>query len=437
VQAGQITFSIDGRSLTLGASTATLGSPYGDTGDYGSGYIGTLPFSGADQAVAQAPAQVPVTRTVLTDDSGIHIENAPLTLAPLVMAGSASMPAAPDLSAPYTVPESGFDTAHDIAVAGLVDAKNTPLQRTGFFLLATAEEPGYLFSQFVESIEKAPAQAVVAYKSFDAAYHADNSNDRLSYLSNGLLNSGESILGATGLYGIVENFVARNTIDLGLSNLQRAAPVAAPEVEAEVSSGAAADSTPQAVANDVAPGAASVRNVLGKYVSDIKPLSNADVYGVGITRSASDIPSILDKAGIPPEELSGYNFRVMSDDEYAARASLMGTDFDATYGPARIFPGRTYRFGGDIASPLVNGEMRTTIYLNPDIMSSDEAIVQAVSHEHFEISALSDEAALPIQGTTLRDLVSPSVYDNLHYNAVNFGDQALQKFRAGLSLFGY
>jgi phage tail protein X len=84
VQAGQITFSFDGRSLTLGASTATLGPPYGDTGDHGNGFIGDLIPSVVSQPAqvvsASQPTNYLIGRTVLSDDSTFTVEDEPMTL---------------------------------------------------------------------------------------------------------------------------------------------------------------------------------------------------------------------------------------------------------------------------------------------------------------------------------------------------------------------
>ena len=189
----------------------------------------------------------------------------------------------------------------------------------------------------------------------------------------------------------------------------------------------------EASAADSTPGAAAARAVDGQWVGGLQPRSNVEVYGAAVTRTEADIPSIMSRVGITEDDLAGYQFRVLTPEQYSARAATMGADFDASYGPTRISSGSQYRFMGDIASTTVKGEVRIPIYLNPDIMGSDEAIVQAVSHEWSEVEALRYEAAQPISGTAYRNLVSPYTgmsTPNLHFQAVNFGDQMLSQFRS-------
>jgi len=184
---------------------------------------------------------------------------------------------------------------------------------------------------------------------------------------------------------------------------------------------------------DLAPGAAAARAVDGQWVAGLQPRSNLEVYGAAVTRTEADIPSIMAKVGLTEDDLAGYQFRVLTPEQYSARVSTMGAHFDASYGPAQISLNSEYRFMGDVASTTINGDVRIPIYLNPDIMGSDEAIVQAVSHEWSEVEALRYAAAQPISGVAYSKLVTPYTgmsTPNLHFRAVNFGDQMLTQFRS-------
>jgi hypothetical protein len=167
--------------------------------------------------------------------------------------------------------------------------------------------------------------------------------------------------------------------------------------------------------------------VNGKYVHGLVPRSNLEVYGSPIVRGTEDIPAIMQRVGVDTE---GYRFAEMTEAQYQDRVARMGTEFDATYGPARLNTRATYTFAKDIASQTIDGKSWTTVMLRPGTLSSDEAIVQAVSHEFFEIEELRHVLRTPQTGAYLSGQVSASVKGNLHYEAVNFADETLSQFRS-------
>jgi hypothetical protein len=168
--------------------------------------------------------------------------------------------------------------------------------------------------------------------------------------------------------------------------------------------------------------------VEGKYVHDLKPLTNLELYGTAATRTPDEALQLLQRVGHDAEELAQYRFVKLSAEEYASRSKRLGFEFDATYGnvPRDI---SSVRFDGNIASKMADGSSKIPVYVRKEVFESDEALVQILSHEMYEVEALKTLAARPISTKDYLNLVRPDLKNNLHHGAVQEGDWYLQKFR--------
>ena len=166
----------------------------------------------------------------------------------------------------------------------------------------------------------------------------------------------------------------------------------------------------------------------GKFVHDLKPLSNLELYGTAATRTPDEALQLLQRVGHDAETLAEYRFVKLSDAEYAARSKRLRFDFDATYGnvPDTV-PSVSFR--QNIASPMADGTNKIPVYVRQEVFDSDEAIVQILSHEIHETQSLKYVAARPISATDYKNLVRGDLKGNLHYEAVQEGDWWLQRFR--------
>jgi hypothetical protein len=168
--------------------------------------------------------------------------------------------------------------------------------------------------------------------------------------------------------------------------------------------------------------------VEGKFVHDLRPLSNLELYGQAATRTPDEAVQLLQRVGHDPEVLSQYRIVKLSDDNYSRLSKDLGFDFDATYGsvPPRA---ATVTFNGNIASKMADGTSKIPVYVRKEIFDSDEAIVQILSHEIYETQALKYLASRPISTAEYKSLVKPDGPGNLHHQAVQEGDWWLQRFR--------
>lgn len=144
----------------------------------------------------------------------------------------------------------------------------------------------------------------------------------------------------------------------------------------------------------------------GKFVHDLKPLSNLELYGQAVTRTPDQALQLLQRVGHDPEVLSQYRVVKLSDSEYSALSKDLGFEFDATYGrvPPRAL---SVTFNGNIASKMADGSSKIPVYVRKEVFDSDEAIVQIVSHEIHETQELKYLASRPISTTEYRNLVKP------------------------------
>jgi hypothetical protein len=166
----------------------------------------------------------------------------------------------------------------------------------------------------------------------------------------------------------------------------------------------------------------------GKFVHDLKPVSNLELYGKAATRTPEEALQILQRVGHDPEVLAEYRIVKLSDADYQNRRRTLGFDFDATYG--NVSGGaHDVRFHRDIASKMGDESTKITVHVRKEVFDSDEAIVQILSHEISETQELKYLAARPISVSNYRDLVRADRVDNLHWRAVQEGDWWLQRFR--------
>lgn len=92
-------------------------------------------------------------------------------------------------------------------------------QRGVFALLGGLEEPLNLFESAVRGVGNIGSDASAAGQSFAAASLATNSDDRLSFIGQGLGNIGQALLNSTGVAGLVdsvaESLLLRDTFGAG------------------------------------------------------------------------------------------------------------------------------------------------------------------------------------------------------------------------------
>jgi len=166
----------------------------------------------------------------------------------------------------------------------------------------------------------------------------------------------------------------------------------------------------------------------GKFVHDLKPLTNLELYGTAVSRTPDEATQILLRVGHDADDLAKYRFVKLSDSDYAVRSRDLGFDFDATYGSVRS-GAPSVSFKNNIASTMADGTERIPVYVHKSVFDSDEAIVQILSHEMSEIGALRYVAAKPISVREYQQLVKQNGPNNLHFDAVQEGDWWLQRFR--------
>jgi hypothetical protein len=176
--------------------------------------------------------------------------------------------------------------------------------------------------------------------------------------------------------------------------------------------------------------------IAGKgYFASIKPLTNLELYGTDVTRTAADIPAILQKVGFEAEDLARYRFVRLTEQEYADQVATRAAtyrnaegEFFARYGPNVFNSNSTISFAKDIASKNSRGETFIPIYINPVVFNSDEHIIQALSHEIFEIEGLAS-VAKSYSGSQYKLEIGVNVKNNLHNQAVDYGDELVLGFR--------
>lgn len=157
--------------------------------------------------------------------------------------------------------------------------------------------------------------------------------------------------------------------------------------------------------------------VEGKFVHSLTPRSNLELHGRAITRTPEEALQLLERVGHDPAVLAEYRIVKLSSSDYELRASRLNFHFDATYGNV---PGtaRTVSFHQNIGSRTVDGTTKIPIYVREQVLDSDEAIIQVLSHEILETQELKYLAAKPISVTEYRSLVRPDRPGNLHWHAV-------------------
>jgi hypothetical protein len=136
----------------------------------------------------------------------------------------------------------------------------------------------------------------------------------------------------------------------------------------------------------------------------------------------------LERVGHDAEMLKQYNFVKLSEAQYKRDVIELGYEFDARYGMVKN-DATSVSFRQNIASTNFDGTQRIPVYVRGGVFDSDEAIVQVLSHEIYEIEALRYEANRAISANQYRSLVRNDRADNLHYQAVQDGDEWLRIFR--------
>ncbi|MGO4703066.1 hypothetical protein [Dyella sp. 2RAB6] len=167
----------------------------------------------------------------------------------------------------------------------------------------------------------------------------------------------------------------------------------------------------------------------GKFLHDITPRTNLEIYGQAISRTPSEAKEILLKIGHDADTLDGYNFVKLTHSQYERMVrDLGGMHFDAAYGKVSS-EARSVSFANNIASRMANGESRVPVWVRPEVFESDEAIAQVLSHEIYEVENLRYDLHSPVSIGAYYEKVAPNIPNNLHFNAVKEGDAMLLKLR--------
>mgnify|MGYP001042125520 CR=1 FL=1 len=128
---------------------------------------------------------------------------------------SSSSNALPPIEAPsYQVAEGYFEQAQDIAVQGYNDPNNSLFQRGVYAVLGGLEEPLNLAESAVRGMMNVPADAAIAAQNFAAASLTDNTDDRLTYIGNGLGAAGTSLLNLAGIGGLLGRATMGTVLDV-------------------------------------------------------------------------------------------------------------------------------------------------------------------------------------------------------------------------------
>ncbi|MFC4161874.1 hypothetical protein [Chitinimonas lacunae] len=167
----------------------------------------------------------------------------------------------------------------------------------------------------------------------------------------------------------------------------------------------------------------------GKFLHDIVPRTNLEIYGEAISRTPSEAKEILLKIGHDAETLDGYNFVKLTQSQYERMVrDRGGMHFDAAYGT--VPPGsRSVSFADNISSRMASGESRVPVWVRPQVFESDEAIAQVLSHEIHEIENLRYDLYHPVSTGAYYEKIAPNIPNNLHFDAVKEGDFMLLKLR--------
>jgi hypothetical protein len=168
--------------------------------------------------------------------------------------------------------------------------------------------------------------------------------------------------------------------------------------------------------------------VEGKFMHDLKPLSNLELYGTAATRTPDEALQLLARVGHEPEVLAQYRIVKLTDEAYARKVEELGFHFDATYGTVpKGAP--SVSFDKNIASQMADRSSKIPVYVRKDVFDSDEKIVQILSHEISETQELRYVAAKPISVKEYKAAIAQNIKENLHWHAVKDGDVWLQRFR--------
>lgn len=163
------------------------------------------------------------------------------------------------------------------------------------------------------------------------------------------------------------------------------------------------------------------------YFQQIKPRSNEEIYGQPIRRTVEEAKQILakafDKLDVGWDTLDDYKLSVLNESQYQSYKEFYGIgDFWATYGVFSLDK-KVVHFK-DI---MPTGG--TTLFIHESVMDSDEAIIQILYHEMYEIEELRYLISSGVNIQLYWDMVRPDRAENLHYHAVRESDNLLLKYR--------
>lgn len=121
------------------------------------------------------------------------------------------------------------------------------------------------------------------------------------------------------------------------------------------------------------------------------------------------------------------NIRFIDDLDYDSQFSQYGDSF-ASYGHIRtqnLDQQLTFR------GALADKDGNINVFVRNSVRDSDEAIVAVLHHETHEIEALRDIFAkrVSLPAREYRNLINDSTPGNLHWEAVDIGDQAVWQLR--------
>lgn len=168
------------------------------------------------------------------------------------------------------------------------------------------------------------------------------------------------------------------------------------------------------------------------YDQKVKPRTNLELYGQEIKRTPEEAKQIfadaMEKLDDGWGNLDEYSLIELSESEYSRDAEKLG-HFSARYGEKlNYFSKSLVKFDGQILSKTSSG-LQIPIYLNSSVLSSDEAIIQILYHEIYEIEELRYLIATGVSIKAFYDMIRGDLYGNLHYHAVIESDRILERYR--------
>ncbi|MET1256647.1 hypothetical protein, partial [Aliikangiella maris] len=166
------------------------------------------------------------------------------------------------------------------------------------------------------------------------------------------------------------------------------------------------------------PDSALVKGAAFRHQTKWKPNVNGPRSADGALRLADDYGVYI---------ADDVKIRFVDDDFYDSSFGKYGDSF-ASYGHVKVTNPNQQLTWKNVMS---DRDGNVNIYVRNSVLDSDEGIVAVLHHETHEVEALRDIFArrVSIPASEYRSLINDSTPNNLHWEAVDIGDQAVWQLR--------